>query len=358
MIQKILKENNYQRFETGLYLILWTLVFIAPFFLLNTDTGPRRHIQFRILHEFSRIIPYFIIFLLNNFLFFRYFQAKQYPRYFGLTLISILIVSYLATRTPFFFRFLQLPGPPMRNPRAFMNNPLSHVFYNVILSVLVVGFNNAVKISINWMEDRKNVEALEKENYKARLDYLRHQVSPHFFMNTLNNIHVLIDHDRELAKDSVIKLSKLMRVLLYESEQGTFTLKKELEFIRDYTELMRIRVDEEQVEVRLNFPADVPDVMLPPLLFISFVENAFKHGVRATGKSYIFIDYKISRNQDLLFSVKNSKRQHPSNGGHETIGIENSRKRFDLIYTNNYQLDIIDEPDSFEVRVRVPLNVD
>lgn len=193
----------------------------------------------------------------------------------------------------------------------------------------------------------------EKENVENQLAFLRTQVSPHFFMNTLNNIHSLIDFDTTEAKDSIIRLSKLMRHLLYDSEAEQIPLRKELEFIQNYVELMKLRFSN-KVNIELDIPGQVPDKTIPPLLFTSFVENAFKHGINIQGSSFVFITFAFV-DECLVFAMKNSKSGLQKDDEHKGIGIENSRKRLDLLYGDRYSLEIDDGKDEFVLSLTLPL---
>ena len=349
-----MQEKQYKLFEILVYTVLWLLVFSLPFFIYQDIGAGPHHQRFRAYHEIAKIIPFFLIFLLNNYLLFIFFREKKYWLYFSITLTAILLISFLSTKTQFFFQLFDVPGPPMNRPRAFMNSPLSLFFNNALLSVLVVGFNDAVKIGINWMKDRKNFEELQKENFRTQLAYLKHQISPHFFMNTLNNIHALIDLDRDKAKEAVVKLSTLMRVLLYESEAEFISLKKEIAFVKDYIELMKIRVDE-NVDIQFIYPVSIPDVKIPPLLFISFIENAFKHGIKAAGKSFIHAEYRVEEDSILIVQVYNSKAKRTGSMLQEKIGLNNAGKRLDLIYKGKHSYEISDLDDSFDVKIQIPL---
>ncbi len=141
---------------------------------------------------------------------------------------------------------------------------------------------------VRWSKLEQEKTLLEKENVQNQLAFLRNQVSPHFFMNTLNNIHALIDVDTEEAKEAIIKLSKLMRHLLYDSQAELVPLAKEMEFIQSYINLMKLRFSE-KVKINLSIPDQLPDKSIPPFLFTSFVENAFKHGISYQNSSFIDI---------------------------------------------------------------------
>lgn len=338
--------------ENTIYLILWLLVFTIPIFL---SYNGNRIDWVPVLHQLIRIFPFFLIFLLNNFVLFGLLKNKSLSKYLVFTAIAIILISILGSFNNQFFEILNIPKPPRppgpmghRGPMLFNN-----MFFNSIFSILVIGLNNAVKMAFGWMLEKKDYEQLQKENLKNQLSLLQHQINPHFFMNTLNNIYALIDYDKEIAKKSVMKLSQLMRVLLYENEN--FTLQKEIDFLKDYLELMKIRVNE-NVEIKFEYPDAIPAVSFPPLLFLSFVENSFKHGIQAVGKSFIHINF-IIENDRLNVRISNSKTfkiQYKT--ATESIGMTNSKKRFDLIYGKNYNFEINDTQNAFEINIKIPLN--
>jgi LytS/YehU family sensor histidine kinase len=223
----------------------------------------------------------------------------------------------------------------------------------LILSILIVGFDTGLRSGLRWMEVENEKVRLEKENLDTQLVLLRNQVSPHFFMNTLNNIHSLVDINTDEAKEAIIKLSRMMRYLLYETETERTTIKKEVEFLESYINLMKLRFSE-KVKIVLNIPTAIPEKTIPPFLFISLIENAFKHGISYREESFINIDLVVGEER-LLLIVKNSKTDNSQINEYSGIGIENTRKRLALIYGSNYHLDIIDNENLFTVNLSIPL---
>jgi len=226
-------------------------------------------------------------------------------------------------------------------------------FGRMMIALLMLSFNIAVKLFFKSLRDKEAMKELERHNLQSELEYLKYQINPHFFMNTLNNIHALVDIDAEKAKGTLVELSKLMRYVLYEANNPQIALSKEVQFLRHYVELMRIRYPE-CVRIELELPGDGTEVMLPPLLFISFVENAFKHGVSYQKDSFISIRLELDGNS-LLFRCLNTK----SAGGedkHHGIGLENVRKRLRLLFGNDYALSINEDEYSFEVLLAVPVS--
>ncbi|WP_180327367.1 sensor histidine kinase [Labilibaculum manganireducens] len=230
------------------------------------------------------------------------------------------------------------------------------IFENMIISFLVIGFNNAIKIGIQRHLEELQHEEKEKIYLKTELSFLRQQISPHFFMNTLNNIHALIEIDQIQAQKSIIKLSKLMRYLLNESQQGTATIREEFEFMTSYIDLMRIRYSD---KVKINIDLDVKEdyIKIPSLLFISLVENAFKYGVSYSQESYIFIDAKQDQHW-LIFEIKNSVSPLSKKEKGIGVGLVNLQKQLDILFDGIQSLNITESENEYYVRLTIPLEND
>jgi hypothetical protein len=224
---------------------------------------------------------------------------------------------------------------------------------NSIVMFLLLGMNLGVKLYFKSSKVRKEMEDLEKHSLALQLEYLKYQINPHFFMNTLNNIHALVDIDPEKAKSSIVELSKMMRYVLYEGNKNLIPLEREIPFLQNYITLMRMRYTD-KVKINVDIPKNVPDKNIPPLMLISFVENAFKHGISYMKES--FINVKVSVKDDrLVFSCINSKAP-VATGEHGGVGLENVKKRLQLIYKDNYALHINDNDDTYEVTLDIPLS--
>jgi hypothetical protein len=221
-----------------------------------------------------------------------------------------------------------------------------------IVMVLLVGMNLGVKLYFRAEKKDEEMKELEKQNLTTQLEYLKYQINPHFFMNTLNNIHALVDIDPEKAKTTIVELSKMMRYLLYEGSKQLVPLQKEQQFVESYISLMKLRYTD-MVDIINDVPDQLPNMMIPPLLTINFIENAFKHGVSYKQKSFIHIELRVIANR-LYFSCQNSKHQESTKeqGG---VGIVNTRKRLDLIFGENYSLEINNKNDNYEVKLDIPL---
>ncbi len=235
-----------------------------------------------------------------------------------------------------------------------------HDIMNIVVVILMLAANLGIKLYFKQRSDQQQMAELEHRNLEQQLEYLKYQLNPHFLMNTLNNIHALVDIDPERAKEAVIQLSKILRYVLYESNHERVPLAKEAEFMDNYIQLMRMRYGD-KLKVSVSTPEAGMGLTIPPLLFISFVENAFKHGVSYQRPSFIDIAadcYTDSHaNTRLSWTCRNSKHPQPDDstprqGG---VGMTNVRQRLDLIFGSDYTLDISDAADVYEVKLDIPL---
>lgn len=368
MTQKIILK----RAEVILITFMWLVIIAAPLLFQNNFDEMTKE---EALRPLVMVIPLFILFLINRLILVPKLLFKKLTIQY---IISVILLVALLTFGLFFSKSLKGPNPPMRDqfpmdqrrqapphirgerkpppPRKEHRQPLPAYANFLIFSFLLIGFDTGLRTSFQWLKSEKEKEELEKESTSHLLNMLRHQVSPHFFMNTLNNIHTLIDIDAEDAKDSVMKLSKMMRYLLYETANDKTTLRKEIGFIESYIELMKSRVSE-KVDIQVNLPENVPERSLPPLLFTSFIENAFKHGISYQKSSFIHINL-IADNDRLALQIKNSKGAKVETGEASGIGLENVKKRLELIYGQDYNLDIFDHNDDFSIHLSIPLSHD
>lgn len=342
-----------------LYAIIWILVLISPYFRYIQDISPNA--WNRMIGDWTNLFLLLLLFLVNLFVLVpRLLFNDKRSQYFVIVTAMILAVSVISL-------IIHPIGPP--HPSGLSNPPqeihlentfnilpfLGTILNNLISALLIIGSSTAFELEYKWRSEQKLRKDAEKEQLKTNLALLRHQVSPHFFMNTLNNIHSLIEMDKEKAQDAIERLSTLMRYLLYDSAQNTINLKKEIDFIHSFISLMQLRHSDE-VEVTTQIPEQIPDMQIPPMLFISLIENAFKHGTCYPLKSYIHFELQLDKTQ-LRCNIKNSKhpRKGDYHGEYSGIGLDNIRESLELLYQNDYQLDIFDKENEFEVRLTLPV---
>ena len=230
--------------------------------------------------------------------------------------------------------------------------PIGASVSKIIIAFMLLGVNLGAKYYKNYVRERQRLEEVEKENLRYRLEYLRYQINPHFFMNTLNNIHALVDVSPEKAKDSIVELSRLMRHVLYDSNGPTVALSKELDFLRHYLYLMRLRYTD-NVRIEYTFPDDDGGAQVPPLLMATVTENAFKHGISYKSDSYIVLSVSLKSGR-IVFRCTNSlcpEQDGQTIGG---IGLDNIQKRLSLLYGKDFVMDIDKSESRYEVLMILP----
>ena len=353
--------NKQTKQETVIYTLVWIVLFLSPLVSLFMNNEPNLDpswVKRSLMDAYGSILSFFIVFLIHTHVLAPVIVKHKRIALYLVCSVALITVFQLAqcshkpdgrpmttlnmSETP------PPPPPPPQGPPPIDKHDLSMFF----IVTLMIGANLGVKYYFQNEEEKKHLAKLKEQSLKQELDYLRYQINPHFIMNTLNNIHALVDIDPEQAKDSIVDMSRMMRYLLYESDNNHVTLNSAIIFLNKYLKLMKLRYND-NVTVNLDLP-DNPsdDITLAPLVFIPFVENAFKHGVAYNKPSVI--DIGIRREGDrLLFHCHNTK----SNVKHEFggVGLNNVTKRLELIYGNDYTLDIDDSESDYDVTLNLPV---
>jgi LytS/YehU family sensor histidine kinase len=230
-----------------------------------------------------------------------------------------------------------------------------HLFNYAFTSAFLVFFSLGLRILERHSQTEKLQKELEKAKLNSELAFLKNQISPHFFFNTLNNIYSLIAINAKDSQNAVLKLSKMMRYLLYESERGDAKLSSEIDFMNNYIDLMRLRLSE-KMSLNISFQKEYIDYTLPPLIFIPFIENAFKHGLSFREKSFIEISL-VSDAEGIFFRCLNSTASDDRNNGSENsgIGLGNVKKRLNLLFPGKYTLEIKKSDSDFEVQLKIKM---
>jgi len=335
------------------YAIIWILVFLGPYLRSIGDTDPNSWM--RIIGDWTNLTLLFIVFLINLLVLVPklLFNNKR-TRYVLIVSALILIISVMDIIIHQGNGTNQSPVIQNNNPFA-MHSLIGTIFNNLVIAVLIIGSSTAFELFAKWSTEQKIRKEIENVQLATNLALLRNQVSPHFFMNTLNNIHSLIEMDAKKAQDAVEMLSTLMRYLLYDSAQNVLELRKEIEFIHSFIALMQLRHSDE-VQVTTIIREQIPDIKIPPMLFISLIENAFKHGVSYPHKSFIYFEL-VTTETALNCIIRNSKhaKKQQTKGEYSGIGLKNIKESLKLLYGDNYKLDIADKATEFEVNLMIPL---
>ena len=303
------------------YTILFQLTLVPAVYinieLLLPKLGNRKRILFYLLS----LIVLIILFAWINYNFFDDWSAKVFPDYF--------FISY------FTFREVVL-------------------FFTVYIIITMLLKLSKSWFQVSWLQK----ELLEKEKQKAEVELkaLKAQINPHFFFNTLNSIYSMaLDKDVRLP-GTVLQLSDLMRYFIYGSKDNFIPLEKELTVVNDYIALQKIRSGE-QLSIEINKQGDVIEQKIAPLLLITFLENAFKHGAKgSSGNTFIRLDIKVEKNK-LNFSVENNKGliDKVNTGDYNGLGLENVKRQLELLYPGKHLLNIKDQPDRFVVALQLNL---
>jgi len=351
-------EKKYLPFI--LHVAAWSILVVLPLYF-NWFTN-RAEATFLKRH-YLNLVGYAVLFYLSYLWLTRklLFKGKWYLYLLAVTALMIFMFfateyggEYLFPQTQkeiefrkAFDDFMQSHGIPKRPEFSYR---VVNYFFTAHFFVI---FSVGLRLLERYRTNERIRKELEKERIQAELVMLKNQISPHFFFNTMNNIYSLIEIDTEAAKTAVHRLSGLMRYLLYESEKKGVTLKEEVRFMSNYIDLMKLRLSK-KVQLEINLPEPPPDKPFPPLLFIPFIENAFKHGISYQENSFIKIHLQIINNK-VVFLCENSifGQQTYDSSELNGIGLENVRKRLQILFPDKHNLLISIKPDIFSVHLEI-----
>lgn len=383
---------NFRK-EHTIYTAIWTMLYASPVINIYTRMAGNPRITFswtEILHAWEYTSTWLVMFAIHNFLLLPILLKKRKNGTYLCLSFAILLagmfITYLnrpihkdqyKTRMEAEWkadslayervaavrlgdgRYCSPQNPMRRKPLDYQSiDPLPMLGPGELVAffggLLLMGMNLGVKLYFMSQRDRERQKIIDQRNLEQQMEYLKYQVNPHFFMNTLNNIHALVDIDPERAKTTIVELSKMMRHILYEGSKKLIPLTREVEFLNLYVQLMRLRYTR-KVHINVDVPLQLPELKLPPLMLIIFVENAFKHGISYREESFIDIKLRVE-NKRLLFSCCNSKptqvQRTNEKGG---MGLQNVRQRLELLYDDDYTLDISDGEKTYEVKLDIPM---
>ncbi len=353
-----MNQTTNRRLESLIYLSLWTLVIavmVLDIMRARSYTEQPLLDFATVTHVILGLLPFVAMFVINNYLLIPKLLKRGYYKEYFLCAVLLIVVIWIWQRYQFFDFIAQgeRREPPHNGPTPLLPLPL---FLDLIYDLLILGVNLAIAMIFQHFADRMEQERLMKENAENQLTYLKAQINPHFYMNMLNNIHGMIEINPAKAQDMVIEMSGLMRYMLYESSRPAIQLGAEIKFIGDYLGLMRERYPADAVAISADMPSpnEVAGVEVAPLLFLVFIENAFKHGVSYSETSYISVNLAVEGGR-IYFRCINSRHKADDNNQHRGIGFENVRRRLDLIYGSRYSLDINQTGEVYSVTLSLPI---
>ncbi|MEM6320352.1 MAG: histidine kinase [Bacteroidota bacterium] len=326
--------------------IFWLIGFLLLFAFEDIKYGFFFHFTNALLRTFilGGMIYYNYYYLVTN-----YLTKDRFITYCGLLVLSVIIITPLSNIL-FFFKYANYPE---------LQNYLTanhHSYF--LINIIVVGASTIFKIISDWVKHQRERADLQTQTMQSELRFLKSQINPHFLFNTLNNLYALTLKKSDKAPEIVIKLSEMMRYMLYECNEKRVPLSKEVKYIQNYLDLEALRQGKE-VEINFDVYGEVQNQTIAPLMFIPFLENSFKHGLNHhINQGYVDIRLDVEP-QTVRLRIENSKPdsvplpEHPRSGG---IGLVNVRRRLNILYPENYQLNIENEPNSYAVDLKLTLD--
>tara|TARA_R110000868_G_scaffold306734_4_gene568158 strand:- start:27635 stop:28417 length:783 start_codon:yes stop_codon:yes gene_type:complete len=238
----------------------------------------------------------------------------------------------------------------------------STIHFPRVISVLwgfmtFIIFTGMIKFTSDWFRIENEKKQLENEKLNAELNYLKAQINPHFLFNTLHNLNYLVQSKKEEASKTIIRLSNIMRYMIYEAKKNLVSIKKEIQYMEDYIELECIRLNN-PLDITFNTNGNNENTQIAPLILLTFLENAFKHGVNDSAPNcWISVDLFLD-GENLIYSVGNSIIDTRSNTEKSGFGLKNVKKRLELHYPENHELLITKFEHRFDIKLTINLKND
>lgn len=328
------------------HVFFWMLVFGIWYFLRYEDYAvPGRAFKVTLIKVIDLAL---MIYITNYILIPRLFYKKKYG-WFILAFILLVVTSSITK--------MNILGRIMNAPQLYSlsGDMKQRIYDNVIPHFFLVIAGAAVKLMIDYTRLQQRMAETAKEKAEAELNFLKSQINPHFLFNSLNSVYFLIDKNNTEARQSLHKFSDMLRYQLYEMNGAKIPVEKEISYLKDYVDLQKLRKDD-HFSVSLNYSPQVSGFMIEPLLLVPFVENAFKHVSSHTdGSNFIKLD--LSRNNgQFSFSATNSKDEGKTTDPYSGIGLNNVKRRLELLYPGKHELNIKDENGVYKVDLKLKID--
>ncbi len=325
--------------------ILYYLFICAAFYTSYDIRDLTFYIQLSTFMPISAALVYINIYLLIP----RLLTRKKYFYYAVSLILVILTMAYAEQLLKIFY---SKQGATLISYTAGLG--FKKVFSETVGLFYLTGFTTGIKFAKDWIQNQQLMKEKEKQYLETELNFLKTQIHPHFFFNTLNNLYSLTLKKSDQAPEVVLKLSSLMSYMLYESNTPKVSLTKEINYLQNYLDLEKLRFGQ-RLSVLFEMEGPIDEVSIPPMILILFVENSFKHGVK-NNIHHIVIEISLKVDGGFLFfRIKNPIGENvlKENTG---IGLKNARRRLDLLYGNNHQLDVSEKDNEFIVYLKMPVS--
>ncbi|MDR2816578.1 MAG: histidine kinase [Proteiniphilum sp.] len=338
MDQLLASKQKGTRNNVFVHILLWGVIFILPYFFVDSE---RIFNWWSFMWSLPEMLGFMLVFYVNySLLIDKVLYKGKTKEFIFYNLLLIIATAFLMHYGRYLIETLMLDMRPRRHylKRDGNNMQLLFLVRNSTSLFLMAGLSVALKMTVHWFEVDNERKELAKAKSEAELQNLKNQINPHFLLNTLNNIYALIEFDPPRAQQAVMDLGKMLRHLLYENNQTFVPLRQEATFMRNYIELMRIRLPD-NVKLTTDFSySESGNTLISPLIFISLIENAFKHGISGEKPSFVDISFREHPCGKVEFVSRNSyfpKSESDKSGS--GIGLELVKKKLELLYPGNYQ---------------------
>ncbi len=342
-MKKIVEHIKSLLTRRAIYHVAFWFVLLCALTLSEMRGGDASFLHF-FSNELVNIVFYATIYYVNSeFLLPKYLKPNKLWFY----LAGLVGVALIVTPIKIFILFQKFKNFP--NDQEFL---ISHQSYYYLISLMTAGISTIVKISSDWLRQTQTQRDLETRTMQTELNFLKSQINPHFLFNTLNSLYALTLKKSDEAPEVVIKLSEMMRYMLYECNEPQVPLSKEVNYIKNYLDLERLR--HKDLDIQFDVEGSLNDLQIAPLIFIAFIENAFKHGASNHISAGFVHIHLFLEGGELNLYVENSKpekqptQEHRRSGG---IGLVNVRRRLDILYKRNYNLEVHDKPNTYGVNL-------
>ena len=329
-------------------LAVWGAVILIPTLVtLITTREASSSFTFLKMLWFNLQSP-FLLYFVNFYLFWPLLAAKR--RYVLFVLANIVAFMALNTGLLYFRHYASSAGVEM--PANAWLGMFSGLFVYFLLNCASIAAAIALRHYLRTRQIKQQLNEERHKNTEAELAWLKNQINPHFLFNTLNNISSLTQIDADAAQDAIAQLSDLLRYAIYKTEQPLVPIEGEVDFMRNYIHLMQLRCNE-KTTVKTDFHIADKQASIPPLLFISLIENAFKHGVSSSRPSLIDISL-TQEGPTMTFSCSNTNfPKNDTDRSGSGIGLENTHRRLELLYSDRYTWEQTLEGDIYKIVINI-----